>query len=157
MAKPWCHAVRTSLDLAHVAAGLYLDEREALELFANIRVTTWLAAVWAERVMPVPPQHDGDVIRAFNKSAIRFQTSRRIGARRSCSVAELIRDARKVERYIVVDARWFPELTFYPMTARVIVKQAIDGKLTMSGVAPEDFDTWARRSFDLHIQTVDWN
>lgn len=150
MARPFCHAVRASWDAERIAEGLSLGVGDVKELFANIRVTTWLAAIWAGQVMPVPPGPN-DVIRCFSRNPVRFQTSKRVGARRSCSMAELIRDARKVDRYVVIDARRFPELTFYPLIARVIVHEAVQGRLTMNGVAPAEFDGWVCRNFELRV------
>jgi hypothetical protein len=146
-------AVQTSLCIDRIAHGLQMPVGDAKLLFDNVRMATWLAKSIADRVMPVPPV-EVDVFRAFNRSAVRFQTARRVGAKRSCSVAELLRDIRSVNRYIVADVRSFPKMVFYPLCARVIEQQVKYGEITQGGIAPEMFDNWVRRSFNVVVEEV---
>jgi hypothetical protein len=146
-------AVQTSLCIDRIARGLQMPVGDAKLLFDNVRVATWLAKSVAERVMPVPPV-EADVFRAFNRSAVRFQTARRVGAKRSCSVPELLRDIREVNRYIVADVRSFPKMIFYPLCARVIEQQVAYGEIAQGGISSEMFDSWVRRSFEVVIEEV---
>lgn len=93
-------------------------------------------------------------IRTLGNGSIRFQRNTRIGARRSCTQQELIEDLHKFDVQIVISISKFPEIYLYPLSAKILLAEAMAGQLTPNGITARNFVGWVAQRY--HIEYRDY-
>ena len=94
-------------------------------------------------------------IRTLGVSHLRFQRNTRIGARRSCTQQELIEDLHKFDRQIVVSINKFPKVYLYPLSATMLLAEAMAGQLTPNGINPKEFVGWVSERHRVEYRDYD--
>jgi hypothetical protein len=173
MAKEKLTVLRTELSTKAISEALKITPEQVVEKFQDARVTSWFAEIWGERLFNytkhVSANHPGsdaaialgaigrfDIgVRCFFKNTLKFQKSKYIGSGRSATMDDLITSVEDVERYVIVDLRGFPVLSFYPLDSKSLLRLIRQGKLTTSGISPTRFDAWVAESFDVTVQDID--
>ena len=140
--------------------------------FSDARVTNWFAEIWGERLFSYKahananfPGSDalialgaiGDLaigVRCFRSNAIKFQKSRDIGSGRSATKESLTSALEELDRYVVVDLRRIPQITFYPLDTKRLLKLVREKRLGVSGMTPRRFDEWIAETFDVDRRTI---
>jgi hypothetical protein len=151
-----------------IARSLFLTPDEVLEQFSDARLTGRLAEVWGTRLFGYRrhansnlPGSDGNIllgpigrynisVRAFRRS-LKFQQSKFIGSGRICLQEDLVQSLAHVEVVVAVDLRGFPEVRFYPIDSKCLLRLALEGSLTPAGMSAERFDRWVSDSFDIQV------
>lgn len=167
MAKPRLTVLRTTLSLEDISNALRITPDEAIAKFQDARITSWFAEIWGERLFNYTkhasanhPGSDaaialGDIgrfdigVRCFFRNTIKFQKSKFIGSGRTATMNDLIASIEDVERYVIVDLRAFPQLDFYPLDTKALLRLVREGKLTTTGISPTRFDAWITNAFDV--------
>lgn len=166
MALPILTILEVTLDDAKLADALFLTPAQVKSKFQDPRVTSWFAEIWGEKLFAytahASANHAGsdasvamgdlgkfDVgVRCFMKSTLKFQKSVFIGKGRKCTPADLIASVEGIDRYVIVDLRSFPKLSFYPLDTKALLKLIREGRLTPAGISPKRFDAWIAESFN---------
>lgn len=137
-----------NVDIDRLAAGLCLTRDEVDIMFRNMRFATWLAEAWAWKFLP-DMGHNRIVFRSMSVSPVRFQESCRVGAKRSCTHAQLISDVSGLDWFVVSDFRHFPQIDWYLIPARTIETHVKRGVIKVEGVSPDTFDFWIATYFEV--------
>ena len=172
MPKDKLTIVEAVFSLEEIAAALKLTPEDVTSKFRDPRITSWFAEIWGERLFGYKrhvssnhPGSDGAVamgdigrfdisVRCFNTNGIKFQKSKFIGSGRSATQDDLIESVESVERYVLVDLRLFPLLSFYPIDSKALLKLIRLGKLTTTGISQARFDRWIAESFDTITRRI---
>jgi hypothetical protein len=93
-------------------------------------------------------------VRCFNTNGIKFQKSKFIGSGRKATLDDLIESVESVERYVLVDLRQFPLLSFYPIDSKALLRLIRKGKLNVTGIGQARFDQWIADSFDVTTRRI---
>jgi hypothetical protein len=162
--------LETELSLEEIAAALRIEPEEAERKFRDPRVTSWFAEIWGQKLFNYRahpnanyPGSDarislGDIgrfdiaVRCFCDRPIKFQKSKFIGSKRTCTADDLLESIEGVERYVVVDLRGFPKLRFVPLDTKALLRLIREGKLKSSGITPKRFDDWLAESFSVETK-----
>jgi hypothetical protein len=146
---------RLKIDMAATAAGLFITEADALEIFKDGRAIALVAEYWVAQKTGVTRYNNnypgvdafvrmpsGDrmhcAIRVLTKH-IRFQASKFMGAGRTCTMQDLKASIRKSDRWAVVDNTDLPHITIY-MFPETLLEDWIDaGELTVAGMSNDRF------------------
>jgi len=173
MAKSALTVLRTKLSLDDISKALRITPEEAVAKFQDARITSWFAEIWGERLFNYTkhpsanhPGSDaaialGDIgrfdigVRCFFRNKIKFQKSKFIGSGRRATMADLISSIEDVERYVIVDLRQFPQLDFYPLDTKALLRLVREGKLKTNGISPARFDAWVAESFDVTVKEIE--
>lgn len=173
MAKSALTVLRTKLSLDDISKALRITPEEAVAKFQDARITSWFAEIWGERLFNYTkhlsanhPGSDaaialGDIgrfdigVRCFFRNTIKFQKSKFIGSGRSATMDDLISSIEDVERYVIVDLRQFPQLDFYPLDTKALLRLVREGKLKTNGISPARFDAWVAESFDVTVKEIE--
>lgn len=96
-------------------------------------------------------------VRCFWESNIRFQKPVRTGAFREelFNHEDLVEDVERIDYYVIVDARKFPRLDFYPMSSDKIQSYVYSRKLNLSGMSPHHFDKFIRENYTTRFPDLD--
>ena len=86
---------------------------------------------------------------------LRFQRNARIGAGRSCTQQELIEDLHKFDRQIVVSIVKFPKVYLYPLSATMLLTEAMSGQLTPNGLSAREFVGWVSGRHRIEYRDYD--
>lgn len=164
--------LEATLDLPKLSEALCLSPAQVTAKFQDPRVTSWFAEIWGERLFNytahASSNHPGsdaalaigdlgsfDVgVRCFMRNTLKFQKSKFIGSGRTATKEDLISSIESIDRYVIVDLRSFPSLSFYPLDTKTLLKLIRDDKLTTSGISPGRFDTWISSTFEVTRKTV---
>jgi hypothetical protein len=162
--------LRSQLSVDAISDALRISPEDTVAKFQDARVTSWFAEIWGERLFNYTkhasanqPGSDaaialGDIgrfdigVRCFYRNTIKFQKSKFIGSKRSATRDDLIASLEDIERYVIVDLRDFPSLSFYPLDTKALLRLVREGKLTVSGISPSRFDTWIADTFNVTIK-----
>ena len=144
----------------------------ASRLIRDPRVVSWFAEIWGETLFGFRrhpssnhPGSDASLVlgaigrfdisvRCFNKGNVKFQKSKFIGSGRKGTMDDLIDSVETVERIVIVDLRGFPQLDFYPIDSKVVLKRIREGQLTLTGLTPKRFGTWIDDVFDINVVDI---
>lgn len=163
-----------------IAKAFYVSENSVMEVMgSNGRAVSFWAKHWVSQVYNVPidelnHEHEttalsgrfGEMgfvraaIRTLSaRSNIRFQRNARIGVGRTCTQQDLIEDLHKFDRQIVVSISKFPKVYLYPLSATMLLTEAMAGQLTPTGINPREFVGWVserhrieHRNYDLSTE-----
>jgi hypothetical protein len=170
MPKAPLTVLRTTLSLEEISTALRISPADAIAKFQDARVTSWFAEIWGERlfnytkhVSANQPGSDaaialGDIgrfdigVRCFFRNTIKFQKSKFIGSGRTANKEDLIASLEEIERYVIVDLRKFPTLSFYPLDTKSLLRLVHLGKLTVTGITPTRFDAWVSDTFAVTVK-----
>lgn len=173
MPKAAITVMRTKLSLKDISKALRISEQDAIAKFQDARVTSWFAEIWGERLFNYTKhasanQAGSDAaialgaigrfdigVRCFFRNTIKFQKSKFIGSGRSATKDDLIASLEDVERYVIVDLRQFPVLSFYPLDTKALLKLVYTDQLTTNGISPSRFDTWIAGTFNVTVKDFD--
>ena len=172
MQKEKITVVQATFSLDDIAAALKLTPDDVVRKFRDPRITSWFAEIWGERLFGYTkhananhPGSDGAIalgtlgrfdisVRCFNTNGIKFQKSKFIGSGRKATQEDLIESIESVERYVLVDLRQFPVLTFYPIDSKALLRLIRNGKLTPNGIGSARFDLWINEVFDVTTHSI---
>jgi hypothetical protein len=172
MPKEKLTVVEAEFSLEEIAAALKLTPEDVTAKFRDPRITSWFAEIWGERLFGYKKHMSsnhagsdgaiqmGDIgrfdisVRCFNNNGIKFQKSKFIGSGRKATPDDLIESIESVERYVLVDLRRFPLLSFYPIDSKALLRLIRNGKLTTSGIGQSRFDQWVTDSFDVTTRRI---
>lgn len=91
-------------------------------------------------------------IRTLGNGSIRFQRNTRIGAGRSCTQQDLIEDLHKFDVQIVIAISKFPDVYLYPLSAKMLLAEAMAGQLTPNGITARNFVGWVSQRYRVEYR-----
>jgi len=160
---------RFRLDLTSISSTLYLTPRQVLASFnyghtLSRLAEEWASSLWSFNLHKNASHKDTDgyynentkiTVRILNKNT-KMQSSRYMGAKRTCNRKNLIDSLSTSAITHIVDIREFPVLTSIGLNTSILSGWESRGDLTTSGLSAKKFWYLVQENFQLKEEWYVW-
>lgn len=164
---------RAAFDPAAIAKALHVPEAVAVAKLRDGRVVAQWAEVWGARLYAyvvhghanvaasdgaVLAQELGDLgvsVKSLTARGVKFQQSIFVGKNRPCSQEDLANSIARVDRYVVVDIRAFPQVDFVVLPSTWLLQETHAGRLQPGGWSASAFYREIERLGPLVLEEID--
>jgi hypothetical protein len=168
MSRERLEVLRATLDNDAIARVLALSPGEVDQLFHDGRAAAPFCERWALHLFGYQGRHNRneaitgtlqadlshDVQVRVLVKRILFQPSGDQGKGRSSSKDKLVAALERVETWVVADVRCWPNVNFYPLDTKLLLREAWAGRLGTAGWTAKRFEQWLAQTFTVKLEPV---